>query len=782
MIRKESFEAVYTDLHIHTSENPEEIKLKSNYDLEELLKKINIYSKNCKKMISFTDHNIINKKVYLSQFPEDYYLILGVEIHVSYDKLKKPYHCHIFFNIEINDKNIDSINSILDELYPKKEITKSDYSNIPNLETIINKFSNYDFLLLPHGGQNHATFNKAMPKGAKFDNIMEKVLYYNQFDGFTARSNSGILSTQNYFKNIGIDEFTNLITCSDNYNPKKYPNPKSDDAEKFIPTWIISEPTFNGLKLALSESGRLFYSDNPPKRYEEFIKSYYIKNDSLDIDVEFKQGLNVIVGESSSGKSLLVDTLARKIRPDLGKVDYSKNYNFDDLKIDNPAGFSPYYINQNYISEVANQNKIESIPIIKQMFGPTKETTKKTTEQLNKLEEYLSTLFNSVEEIEKYQNKLSALTNIDNLILFNNLKNNPLDKLFPPVKILDKLEYQEELYNKQVESLNELLEFKNTNIYIEDYTKEILSIKQKLKNAYEKSNFEKYIRKIVKQNKKDFDEVYKYDDSQIKEKSQMFNNVLLYISKYLDERKIFDKALSNLSKFKYTIKSTPIKVAGHQLYIENKLEVDSETIKEYLNEILKTGYKIDSINDLKPSNLFFNKVNGNFSSIKTYDDFKNKVFEKIKSNNRYTYKIVTSNNKKWEDLSPGWKTAILTELILRYDKDQATLIIDQPEDNLANKYINDKLIKDIKAAKIKKQIIVVSHNATIPILADAENIIYCRNDDKKIIIRSNYMENNIDGKPCLDIIADITDGGKRSIRKRFKKYNIKTYKEDNYEV
>ena len=250
----------------------------------------------------------------------------------------------------------------------------------------------------------------------------------------------------------------------------------------------------------------------------------------------------------------------------------------------------------------------------------------------------------------------------------------------------------------------------------------------------------------------------------------------------MDEKKIIAIALSNLSKFKYTIKSSPIKVAGHQLYIENKLEVDSDTIKDYLNEILKTGYKIDSINDLKPSNLFFNKVNGNFSSIKTYDDFKNKIFEKIKGNNKYTYKIITSNNKKWEDLSPGWKTAILTELILKYDKDQAPLIIDQPEDNLANKYINDKLIKDIKAAKIKKQIIVVSHNATIPILADAENIIYCRNDDKKIIIRSNYMENNIDGKPCLDIIADITDGGKKSIRKRFKKYNIKTYKEDNYEI
>ena len=100
---------------------------------------------------------------------------------------------------------------------------------------------------------------------------------------------------------------------------------------------------------------------------------------------------------------------------------------------------------------------------------------------------------------------------------------------------------------------------------------------------------------------------------------------------------------------------------------------------------------------------------------------------------------------------------------------------------MANKYINTTLIKNIKDSKIKKQIIIVSHNATIPILADAENIIYCSSNGNNIFIRSNYMESDINGKPCLDIIADITDGGKKSIRKRFKKYNIKTYKEEQDE-
>ena len=41
MIRKESFEPVYTDLHIHTSENPNKIKDGVEYDIDALIKNIN---------------------------------------------------------------------------------------------------------------------------------------------------------------------------------------------------------------------------------------------------------------------------------------------------------------------------------------------------------------------------------------------------------------------------------------------------------------------------------------------------------------------------------------------------------------------------------------------------------------------------------------------------------------------------------------------------------------------------------------------------------------------
>ena len=139
------------------------------------------------------------------------------------------------------------------------------------------------------------------------------------------------------------------------------------------------------------------------------------------------------------------------------------------------------------------------------------------------------------------------------------------------------------------------------------------------------------------------------------------------------------------------------------------------------------------------------------------------------------YKIVSNRGVDFYEMSPGWKSAILLDLILGYDGSNAPIIIDQPEDNLAVKYINEDLVKTIKTVKSQKQVILVSHNATIPMMADAQTIVVCKNDGKKITIRSATLEGKIGSKKVLDLIADQTDGGKASIKKRVKKYNLKKF-------
>ena len=66
-------------------------------------------------------------------------------------------------------------------------------------------------------------------------------------------------------------------------------------------------------------------------------------------------------------------------------------------------------------------------------------------------------------------------------------------------------------------------------------------------------------------------------------------------------------------------------------------------------------------------------------------------------------------------------------------------------------------------------------------LGDAQNVIVCNNEGR-IKIRSYKMEDKYDDKSTiLDIIANVTDGGKTSIKKRFKKYNMRTYRGDENE-
>lgn len=66
-------------------------------------------------------------------------------------------------------------------------------------------------------------------------------------------------------------------------------------------------------------------------------------------------------------------------------------------------------------------------------------------------------------------------------------------------------------------------------------------------------------------------------------------------------------------------------------------------------------------------------------------------------------------------------------LVLLYlaldDADDRPLIIDQPEENLDPKSIYDELVPLFLAAKRKRQVIMVTHNANLVVNTDADQVI-----------------------------------------------------------
>ena len=75
-------------------------------------------------------------------------------------------------------------------------------------------------------------------------------------------------------------------------------------------------------------------------------------------------------------------------------------------------------------------------------------------------------------------------------------------------------------------------------------------------------------------------------------------------------------------------------------------------------------------------------------------------------------------------VSPSTRGIILLLLYLALDDaDDRPLIIDQPEENLDPKSIFDELVSLFLAAKSKRQVIMITHNANLVVNADADQII-----------------------------------------------------------
>ena len=422
---------VYIDLHIHTY--PDANNRSTDYDVATLVRKIKEYNSDEPFLISFTDHNTINKEAYLAAKAVGVNLLLGAELHIKNHDDVEAFHCHIYFNMDVTGEAIDALNKLLDELYPVKMPCRSDNS-IPDIQKVINKFDPYEFMLLPHAGQKHGLFNYSLHKGEKVDDAISRSIYYNQFDGFTARENKGLEKTHEYFEKLGISEFVNLLTCSDNYDPSKYPEPKANEASPFMPTWMMAEPTYDGVRLSLSERSRLFYQKEKPQIACEHIGRVKLLNDDIDIDVTLSEGLNVVIGGSSSGKTLFVDSVNRYFTEELKSSVYQDKFHVDRIEVKNPSEIHPYYISQNFIAEVVNKNEersIDDIPILKKAFPSDDNVKRQNAKALADLKAIVGEMMICVEHLEQTERLLKDIPHPGKLITKGKLRKNIFLPLLP---------------------------------------------------------------------------------------------------------------------------------------------------------------------------------------------------------------------------------------------------------------------------------------------------------------------------------------------------------------
>jgi ABC-type lipoprotein export system ATPase subunit len=122
--------------------------------------------------------------------------------------------------------------------------------------------------------------------------------------------------------------------------------------------------------------------------------------------------------------------------------------------------------------------------------------------------------------------------------------------------------------------------------------------------------------------------------------------------------------------------------------------------------------------------------------------------------------------KDFANLSLGQQQSILLSILL-FSKSKSPLIIDQPEDNLDSEFIYKTLVRALRGIKEHRQVIIVTHNANIAVLGDAELILPLRGASEYAVIRDR---GSIDTADTKDLVCTILEGSPKAFKRRKEVY------------
>jgi hypothetical protein len=340
---------------------------------------------------------------------------------------------------------------------------------------------------------------------------------------------------------------------------------------------------------------------------------------------------------------------------------------------------------------------------------------------------------------------------------FIQLLKSDIEELNKSIEITKWKKESEEAEKKYIDLCSEL---KNQGL---DFSRldELLSRKKEKNAELEKIN---NYRKQVIEEKMQLDEVQKQYESIVREISMMRSEFISSIIGQGSNVKFEIQRNRNRSSFVQTMKSL--------------LNKDINTIDENINDLADIFFGKDGKNVFRKQIIDIREGNdkksysAKFRNIicdltpETYarmisflpeDDLK--VSYKPEGYSKY---IPLSN------ASAGQKTTAILTFLLAYGR--LPLLLDQPEDDLDNKLVYDLIVSRLKTAKSKRQIIVVTHNANIPVNADSEYIISMNSETEDIMTK---YRGTMDDENIRKEICDVMEGTKYAFEMRAKKYHFK---------
>lgn len=117
------------------------------------------------------------------------------------------------------------------------------------------------------------------------------------------------------------------------------------------------------------------------------------------------------------------------------------------------------------------------------------------------------------------------------------------------------------------------------------------------------------------------------------------------------------------------------------------------------------------------------------------------------------------------NLSTGQRCTVILPLILEHQ--ERVVVVDQPEDHIDNAFIAETLIRAVRNRPPESQVIFSTHNANIPVLGNANNVVHLGSDGRRGFVLS---ANPLDNPRSVSAITNVMEGGRQAFEQRAKFY------------
>ncbi len=783
------------DFHIHSiaskhKESDDCVDLSTIDNIELLIEKLNQREIN---MCSISDHDNFDFNIYNRLKQEENKgsikkVFPAVEFSVTYEK--KVLHVITIFD----DKDEEKIKKIQNEIFDTKNnkpfyddvelnsFSESKYLNIlKNIDLNVVMIAHQKETLSSKETRNHDVMSLGKEK-------FDELVFLDYFESFEFKRKRNEIFNKNYIeknKEKYKDATLRFVTGSDCHDWSKYPEENDD----FSFTYLKCLPTFRGLSMAVTNTKRINYVNNFYSTTDKYLDSINIEIDNNEYDIKLSKGINVIIGDNSIGKSLLIHKLTNYnyLNDQKIKDSYDEYLINNKIKINStiPESNISKFNGQGSIRKMFENKTFDSDEFLNGFFPAEPLVSKYIEIYKSEIENYISILKNK----EEKSNAFNKITNFDICVIeatskslnFKNVSQATITSINSKIKKIGKIVEYFESINSLLGKMKENDFFdKEDEKYINDSINSNIKLISKYENKIKQNLFEiskinvinnEFTSKDKELKKTKTDETEKIANYE-SNKDSFSENIVNYY--YKSRNKV--KYEPNIKEEKVPITSN--KVGKYRFVAKTKTkEISNADLLALINNVL--GKSIKNVNLIDSSTIPDRFSNRNKET--SYNDklinLKNELDKEIDNCFLVDKAINDASDKDvTKELSSGFNSRIYFDLISNQTDDNRIYIIDQPEDDVSQPSIKKNILGDFYDMSKNRQVIIITHNPQFIVNLDVDNVIFIGKDENdKIYIQNGALEYCNKDYDILRIVADNIEGGIDSINERWKRYDKNIY-------